>query len=84
MANMELAFKELADVVEHLVHTNRTWNQDMTHAEAVSKVAAARLHTVATDVAETAQAVESGDVVSSVEEGVKTVTDVVDMEKSNG
>ena len=82
MANVEKAFSELLDVVTHLVHTNRTWNQDLSHAEAVAKLDAARLHVVATDVADVTQDVETGDAAGGVQDGIKTVGDVVNVVKS--
>lgn len=84
MANIEKAFSEIVDVVTHLIHTNRTWNQDLSHAEAVAKLAAVKVHLTAGDVAEVAGDAESGDAVKAVEDGVKTIGDVADMVKSNG
>lgn len=82
MANIEKAIGEIVDVVEHLVHTNRTWNQDLGHAEALAKLAAARTHVVAVDVADVASDVESGDLAKGVQDVTKTVSDVANMVKS--
>lgn len=84
MSNIEKAIGELADVVEHLVKTHVRWNQDLDHDMAIAKVAAARLHAVATDVADVAADVRDGDVLAAVQDGERTVSDVTDMVKRNG
>lgn len=67
MANLEKAFSELADVVEHIAGTHVRWNMDMSKAEAFAKIAAARVHAVAADVVEVAD--DAVDVVTSIREG---------------
>lgn len=82
MSNTENALHELIDVVEHLVTTHVRWNQDLSHAEAVAKLAAARTHVLAGDVVDIASDVEEGDAVAVVQDGTKTVGDVVNMVKT--
>lgn len=83
MANMKAAISELADIVEHLVATHVHWNMDLSHAEAVVKVAAAKAHLVSEDVSAVTDDVESGDATAVVQDGTKTVGDVVSMVKTS-
>lgn len=83
MANLEKAFQELADVVEHIVGTHVRWNMDMSKTEAVAKIAAARAHAVAADVVEAADdavdvvtAIREGNVGVAAESGVQVVQDL--------
>lgn len=84
MSNMEKAFNELADVVQHIAGTHVRWNMDMSKAEAFAKIAVARTHAVAADVvtavddaADVVTAVREGDVVVAAEETQNVVQDVV-------
>lgn len=83
MANIESAFNELLDVVEHIAGTHVRWNMDMSKAEAFAKLAAARTHVVAADVVQAADdasdavtAVREGNVGVAAEETVNVVTDL--------
>lgn len=82
MTGIKNAVNELLDLVEHLIATHSNWNMTLTHEEAVAKVAAARAHVVAEDVAAVSGDVEQGDAPAAVQDGVKTVGDVVNMVKS--
>jgi hypothetical protein len=77
MSNIEKAIGELADVVHHLVGTHVRWNMDMDKDTAFAKVAAARVHAVADEVATVAADVETGDVSKAVTDLVKDVAGMV-------
>jgi ribose 5-phosphate isomerase len=83
MPNAEKALSEILDVIEHLVSTHVRWNMNLSHAEAVAKVEAARVHLISTDISSVAADVENADPVSVVTDGAKTVTDAVNMVKGN-
>lgn len=78
MANLESAIREIADVVEHLVHGNRIWNIDMTHDAALAKLALARVHTVTEVVDKTVSDAESGDLAKAADDVVQVVNVVKD------